>query len=221
MPYWSRETSARDRSAREIDMRQRTFSATVTGFGPWLLGAAVAFSAACGGADTTWETRVMSNDEAAATLGTAEQVRIDQPTVTARLPIARSGPAAEPLRQALAGQRTAELALDGITVEQPPGVLFNVYLSTTGPNPRRQYVGTLSFFGVTRRSGHGSLPGRTFDVTEQLQALKGQSPQLPDLQVVFEATNGTAGSTPEKAGPLNRQAGLRVGSIRLRVEGKP
>src|SRR5947209_3441765 len=84
VPYWSRETSARDRGALEVDMRQETFSATVAGLGPWLLGAAVAFSAACGGADTTWETRDMPNDEAAATLGTAEQVRIDQPTVTAR-----------------------------------------------------------------------------------------------------------------------------------------
>ncbi|HEX3553140.1 MAG TPA: hypothetical protein VIA62_07920 [Thermoanaerobaculia bacterium] len=164
----------------------------------------------------------MPNDEAT-TLATAGQVRLDQPTVTARLPIARSGPAADRLRQALAappGRASAELALDGITVEQPPGVLFNLYLSTTGPNPRRQYVGTLSFFGVTRRSGHGSLPGRSFDVTPQLQALKGQSPELPDLEVVFEASNGTAGSTPEQAGPLNRQAGLRVGSIRLRVEGQ-
>ena len=98
-------------------------------------------------------------------------------------------------------------------------LLFNVYLSTTGPTSRRQYVGTLSFFGVGYRSGHGALPGRTFDVTEQLQALKGQSPQLPELEVVFEATDGTAESTPEKAGPLNRQAGLRVGSVRLRVQG--
>ena len=200
-------------------MSQRTLSATIAGLGPWLLGIAVALSAACGGADTAWETRVMPNDEAATTLGTAEQIRIDQPTVTARLPIARSGPAAEHLRQILAGQGTAELALDGITVAQPPGVLFNVYLSTPGPNPRREYVGTLSFFGVTRRSGYGNLPGRTFDVTGQLQALKGQSPQLPDLQVVFEATNGTAESTPALVGPLlNRQAGLRVGAIRLRVQ---
>ena len=206
-------------------MRQRTFSATVAGFGPWLLGAAISFSAACGGAATTWETRDMPNDEAATTLAAAEQIRIDQPTVTARLPIARSGPAADHLRQALAtpaGRVDIELTLDGITVAQPPGVLFNVYLSTTGPNPRREYVGTLSFFGVTHRSGHGSLPSRTFDVTEQLQALKGQSPQIPDLQVVFEATNGTAESTLALAGPLlNRQAGLRVGSVRLQVEGKP
>ncbi|MFY9822348.1 MAG: hypothetical protein WAM82_13275, partial [Thermoanaerobaculia bacterium] len=103
-----------------------------------------------------------------------------------------------------------------------PGVLFNVYLSTPGPHPQRQYVGTLSFFGVDRRSGHVALPGRTFDVTEQLQALKGKSAELPEVQVVFEATDGTAGSTPEKVGPLlNRQAGLQVGSVRLGVQDRP
>jgi hypothetical protein len=95
-------------------------------------------------------------------------------------------------------------------------------MSASGPNPRRQYVGTLSFFGVAHGSGHVALPGRTFDVTEQLQALKGQSPQLSEVQVVFEATDGTPESTPEKAGPqLNRQAGLRIGSVRLRVQGRP
>jgi len=198
-------------------MRQRTLSVTIAGFG-LLLGSAVFFSAACDGAATSREMRDMPNEEAAATLGTAEQIRIDQPRVAVRLPIAKSGPAAERLRQVLAGRGATELALDGITVAQPPDTQFNVYLSTAGPNPRRQYVGTLSFFGVSHRSGYGSLPGRTFDVTEQLQALKGQSSQLPDLQVVFEATSGTADSTPEKAGPLNPRADLRIGSIRLRLQ---
>ncbi len=205
-------------------MRQRTLSATIACFGLWFLGTAVFFSAACDGAATSREMSDMPNEEAATTLGTAEQIRIDQPTVAVRLPIAKSGPAVERLHQVLAapaGRTTAELVLDDITVAKPPGVLFNVYLSTTGPQPRRQYVGTLSFFGVSHRSGYGSLPGRTFDVTEQLQAFMGQNSQLPDLQVVFEATTGTADSTPEKAGPLNPQAGLRVGAVRLRLQSQP
>lgn len=167
----------------------------------------------------------MPKEEAAATLGSAAQIRLDQPRQSVRLPIAASGPAADRLHQALAGpsgRDVAELVLDGMEVSQPPGVQFNVYLSASGPNPHRQYVGTLSFFGVTRRSGHVALPRRVFDVTGQLQALKGQSPHLSEVQVVFEATEGTADSTPEKAGPeLNRQAGLRIGSVRLRVQGKP
>ncbi len=148
----------------------------------------------------------------------AGQVRLDEPRLSVRLALATSGPAAERLRQGVA----TELVLGGMEVSQPPGVQFNVYLGTPGPNPRRQYVGTLSFFGVDHRSGHVDLPGRTFDVTEPLRALRGQNPALSEVQVVFEATDGTAESTPEKAAPqLNRQAGLRIGSVRLRVQGQP
>jgi hypothetical protein len=194
-------------------------------FGPYILCVAVLFPAACSGEAATGEKKEMPKEEAAAVLGSAAQIHLDQPRLSVRLPVATSGQAADRLRQALAGlpgRATAELVLDGMEVSQPPGVQFNVYLSAPGPNPQRQYVGTLSFFGVARRSGHVSLPHRTFDVTEQLQALKGQSSQLSEVQVVFEATEGTADSTPEKAAPqLNRQAGLRIGSVRLRVQGKP
>lgn len=195
-------------------------------FGPYVLCAAVFLAAACAGEATTGEKKEMPKEGAATTLGTAAQIRLDQPRLSVRLPVATSGPAADRLRQALvgpAGGATAELALDGMEVSQPPGVQYNVYLGTAGPHPRRQYVGTLSFFGVAHGSGHVALPGRTFDVTEQLQALKGQGgPQLSEVQVVFEATDGTSGSTAEKAGAfLNRQAGLRIGAVRLRVQGKP
>jgi hypothetical protein len=210
-------------------MRQRkSFSklaAAMGRIGPCVLCAAVFFSAACSGETATGEKREMPKEVATNTLGTAAQIRLDEPRLSVRLPLATSGPAADRLRQALAAPAapvTAELVLGGIAVSQPPGVSFNVYLGTTGLHPRRQYVGTLSFFGVTRRSGHVDLPGRTFDVTEQLQALKGGSSQLPEIQVLFEATDGTAESTPEKAGPhLNRQAGLQVGTVRLEVQGKP
>jgi len=187
--------------------------------------AAVFFPAACAGETSTNEKKEMTKVDAMNTLGTAEQIRLDEPRLSVRLPVATTGPAAERLHQALAGPAarfSAELVLDGITVSKPPGVMFNVYLSTAGPNPRRQYVGTLSFFGVGHRSGQVDLHSRTFDVTEQLQTLKGKDPQLPEIQVEFEATDGTAGSTTEKVGSLlNRQAGLRVGSLRLQVQGKP
>ncbi|HLX09919.1 MAG TPA: hypothetical protein VKY89_18830 [Thermoanaerobaculia bacterium] len=154
----------------------------------------------------------------------ADGVRIDRPTVSVPLPIASAGPQADRLRQDLAapaGPGRVELVLDGITVAAPPRVMFDVYLSTlstAGPKARRQYVGTLSFFGVDHRSGQRSLPARSFDVTEQLAALAGAgaSHELSEVQVVFAATDGTAGSTPAKAGPqLNPQAGLRVGSLSL------
>jgi hypothetical protein len=154
----------------------------------------------------------MPNDDAANTFGAAAGVRIDQPTVAASL---KTAPSAAPLRQALRSAGQVRLALGGITVSRPPGVLFNIYLATAGPHPQRQYVGTLSFFGV-ERAGTFKLPERSFDVTEPLKALLGKGDALPDLQVVFEATDGTAGSTVAKAAPsFNRDSGLKVGTVRL------
>jgi hypothetical protein len=190
---------------------------------------------ACGGSGSAAAAKegdmAKAKAETAATLGVAQEVRIEAPVVAVRLPIARSGPAAERLRQALAspggqGARgTVELVLDGISVAAPPGVMFDVYLGTGGPQPRRQYVGTLSFFGVGYGPSRHALPARTppsrsFDVTEELRKLEGAGHELPELVVTFEATNGTAESTPAKAGPqLNAKAGLRIGSIRLQVRG--
>jgi hypothetical protein len=210
-------------------MRQRKPSSPIVAaighFAPLLLCAAVFFPAACAGETPKGEKKEMPKQVAMTALGSAAQIRLDEPTVSVRLPVASSGPAADRLRQTLtdpASGGTAELVLDGMTVSQPPGVMFNVYLSTSGPTSRRQYVGTLSFFGVDHRSGQVNLPGRAFDVTEQLQALKGKNPQLSELQVVFEATDGTAESTPAKVSSiLNRQAGLRVSAVRLQVQGKP
>ncbi|HSS52860.1 MAG TPA: hypothetical protein VLX28_28285, partial [Thermoanaerobaculia bacterium] len=119
-------------------------AAAIQHLGPCVLGAAVFFSAACGGATASGEKKPMPKEAAMDTLGTAAQVRLDEPRLSVRLPLATSGPAADRLRQALAGRSTAELVLDGISVSQPPGVMFNVYLSVPGPNPPRQYVGTLS-----------------------------------------------------------------------------
>jgi hypothetical protein len=104
-------------------------------------------------------------------------------------------------------------------------VLFDVYLSTKGPNPRRQYVATLSFFGMAhphKGKAAAAVPkvSRHIDVTEELQALKGSSAEVPDVQVVFEASDGTAGSTLQAARTLfNPQSGLKVGSIQLQVKG--
>jgi hypothetical protein len=194
-------------------MRQKPLStllaATLT---MWALGVALCCSAACA---REAERESMPSQDAAATVGTAAAVRIDQPAVTVPL---KTGPAAGRLRQSVrsAGQR--RLVLDGITVSGPPGVLFNVYLATAGPHPRRQYVGTLSFFGV-EGTGKASLPARSFDVSAPLKTLLGTGDSLPELKVVFEATDGTADSTVAKAAPsFNRGSGLRVDTVRLQLQ---
>lgn len=155
-------------------------------------------------------------------------VAIDDALESVRLDVPETGAAADLLLNSLeapTGPARTELVLEKISVTGPPGVLFDVYLTIAGANAQRQYVGTLSFFGVGHGKGHaahGEIPVRKFDVTDELQALKGASERLPDVQVVFEASLGVAGSTVEAARPLfNRQANLKVGTIQLRVKGEP
>lgn len=194
-------------------MRQKPLSTILAAtFVTWALGVALSFSAACAREDGREN---MPNQDTAASLGSAVAVQIDQPSVAVPL---KTGPAAGRLRQAIrsTGQEV-RLTLDGITVSGPPGVLFNVYLATAGPHPQRQYVGTLSFFGV-EGAGKASLPARSFEASTPLKALLGTGDSLPELQVVFEATDGTADSTVAKAAPsFNRDSGLRVGTVRLQM----
>jgi hypothetical protein len=194
-------------------MRQKPLSTILAAtLVTWSLGVALSFSAAC--AREAGRENMPSQD-AAASLGTAAAVRIDQPAVAVPL---KTGPAAGRLRQAVRSAGQVRLTLDGITVSRPPGVLFNIYLATAGPHPQRQYVGTLSFFGV-EGTGKVSLPARSFDVSAPLRALLGTGDPPPELQVVFEATDGTADSTVAKAAPsFNRDAGLRVGAVRLQLQ---
>ncbi|MFY9822349.1 MAG: tyrosinase family protein [Thermoanaerobaculia bacterium] len=132
----------------------------------------------------------------------------------AKLPKLKASGTATP--EALTTSGT-ELVLSDITVTGPPGVLFNVYLSTTGPNPRKQYVATLSFFGLDHHAKHHALH-RKVDVTEALNALKGTNAQAPEVQVEFEATDGTEGVKPESlSASLNSKAVLKVGKIQLQV----
>jgi hypothetical protein len=206
-------------------MRPRSFYSTSTGAARRSLALAALLLLACDGASAAPKEGDMAKVEAGATLGSAAGVRIDRPVVAVLLPIARTGPAAERLHRALAapggrGAGAVELVLDKMTAEAALGVMFRIYLSTTEANPRRQYVRTLSFFGLDQPANQRSLPARSFDVTSQIRALGSAGGELPEVQVVFEATDGTAGSTPAKAGSqLNPKADFTVGSLRLQVKG--
>jgi hypothetical protein len=150
---------------------------------------------------------------------------INDATAAVKIAVPKTGAPIEHLKRSLASAESVtsssrtELALTNIEVPQDPGTLINIYLSTTGDHPRRQYVATLSFFGIEHHAG--SIINRKVDVTSALKALKGASADLPEIQVVFEASDGTQGSKIETVGPLfNRQSGLKVGTIELRVKGK-
>jgi hypothetical protein len=161
-------------------------------------------------------------------LAKVEGFQIGDASAAVSLALPKSGAPADRLRNSLlapAGPAKTELALDDITVTRSPGVLFDVYLSTKGPNPRREYVATLSFFGMDHAHKGKKAAGvpkvsRHIDVTQELQALKGSSATIPDVQVVFEASDGTASSTLATARTLfNRDSGLKVGAIKLEVKG--
>ncbi|MBW8879146.1 MAG: tyrosinase family protein [Acidobacteria bacterium] len=128
----------------------------------------------------------------------------------ARLAVSKSN--SKPTPQSLVPSRT-ELVLDKIAPEGAPGVLFNVFLETTEAIPRRQYVATISFFGLKHHAGKGGIStfNRNVDVSDALQALKGPNGEVPEVKVVFEATDGTAGAKPE--GVLAKP--LKVGTIQL------
>ena len=168
----------------------------------------------CGRKATLKFTATTEGVETVTSLAQLPSFAINGVKATAKLPKLKAAPATT---EAVTASGT-ELVLSNITVAGSPGVLFNVWLSTTGPNPRRQYVATLSFFGLSHHKGHEAL-NRNIDVTEALNALKGTSAQAPDVQVEFEATDGLEGTRPEAVEPvLNKKAALKVGKIQLQVK---
>lgn len=183
-------------------MRRRVLSAIV-----------MALSMAYGWAATAWAvTETM-------TLSKVEGVLIEQPSMIVHLPLPSSGPPADRLKTVLAEPATwnpTDLVLEDIRFEAPPGVLFNVYLSLPGREVDRQYVGTLSFAEPES--------SRTFEVALKLKKLRNERSELPELQVMFEASLGTDDPTltfKDAQERFNREAGLRVGSVVLRVRDEP
>lgn len=116
-----------------------------------------------------------------------------------------------------------QLILSGITFDAPPGVQFYVYLEdSTDPN-RREYAGTVNFFGAEPGSPlHDHGPGsaeqglsREFDVTQALRSLSGSKTGLSNVTVAFVATSGRRGDT--EAAEISSDAHLTVKSIDFQV----
>lgn len=104
----------------------------------------------------------------------------------------------------------AELAIEGLAFDAPPGLLYQVSLQA--PNGRRAAVGLINFYNETAPGyGGGAQPAgrRTFDVTAALRSLGGAANAL-----VFEPTAGVAG--PGVQVRVNPAARVRFESASLR-----
>ena len=118
-----------------------------------------------------------------------------------------------------------ELVLRNITAKSPPGTLLDVYIAKKDQPAKKQFVGTVNWFGAFRHHGVTGPDQRTlqFDITEQLKAL-GITSNTTALTVTFEASDGRVQSAPPKAGALlakptpavRPEAGLQIGAIELR-----
>ena len=113
------------------------------------------------------------------------------------------------------------LILSGITFDAPPGVQFYVYLEDGADPARREYAGTINFFGAEagtpshdhndgERLAQQSLT-RQFNVTQALLKLSDNKGTLSDVTVVFVATSGRSGDA--QTAEINSEARLNVKSI--------
>lgn len=104
----------------------------------------------------------------------------------------------------------AELVIEGLASDAPPGVMYEVSLQ--GAQGRRAPIGLISFYNRTA-PGYGVAPEddsrRVFDATEALRSLGGQATAL-----VFVPSSGVAGAGIRVA--ANVQARVRFSSAWLR-----
>lgn len=154
-----------------------------------------------------------------AVLASAKNQPINAEVTRKRLTLA--GGSMEPVRAlAVRGSDAlpveTELVLRNIRFDAHPGSQFKVILERRDDPSKRVQVGTLSFFMSTMaHEGHDGEINRTFDVTDELRQLAVSSADLKDVNVVFEATDGRAGSTEA---PFDADGNLMVGEIELRVK---
>ncbi|GAA0314092.1 hypothetical protein GCM10009087_25590 [Sphingomonas oligophenolica] len=117
------------------------------------------------------------------------------------------------------GALRSMLVIDGLAYDEPPGVLYNVYVQ--GPGGKRQLVGVINFFNDTAPR-HDDMEGmkgemadmstRTFDATDALAALGATG----DASLVLEPTTGLTGSTVLKAAQqISPRARVRFSAARI------
>lgn len=139
---------------------------------------------------------------------------------TTVIPIAMSGPDRAMLKSAIperAGAPTrSRLVIDGLTFDEAPGVLYDVYLQ--GANGKRVLVGTINFFNQSApHMEHDGMamasaaPETGFDATDALNAVGDSAASL-----VIEPTTGVIGTTPAAAAErISPRANVRFSAVRI------
>jgi hypothetical protein len=154
---------------------------------------------------------------AAETLAVAGPSRISGASTT--VPLAVREGLAPRLGAAVPGR--TYLTIEGVQYDKAPGGLYDVFLQ--GAAGRREHVGVINFFNLVPAGsgGHAAHRGQgatranfRFDVTDAIRRLNLSRDAQPSL--VFEPTNGLAGSTAEAIAPqMNAEANVRFESARL------
>lgn len=112
------------------------------------------------------------------------------------------------------------MRLVGVSYDQTPGSMLNLYLQNGSDSSSRQYVGTLSFFDAfpPKRAHHTTAesPGEfDFDVTDALRKLGASAADSSNFRFVIETTTGRRGD--ENAGEVSEHARLRIKGVTVRA----
>jgi hypothetical protein len=111
----------------------------------------------------------------------------------------------------------AQLVLDGLAYDAPPGVLYKVYVEGAG---KRELVGVINFFNAT--APHHAMPGMEpakpepprFDVTDAMRALG----ETADVRIALEPSTGLAGVSADVAAKqVNPKANVRIAAVRMEL----
>jgi Common central domain of tyrosinase/Polyphenol oxidase middle domain len=156
----------------------------------------------------------------------AANVRVTSAKTSVDLPLSRTS---GPQLFSFAKPTTIELVLVDLTAKSPPGVAFDVYIAKKDSPENRQFVATISWFGVFRHHGSKEPTKRTlsYDVTDAVRKL-GAAVNTATLTVLVEATTGltpvNASSADvmraEAAKSFRSQAGVEIRKIELRQSGQ-
>jgi hypothetical protein len=165
-------------------------------------------------ADTADATDAAGGEpEVVGTFDAAGAVRLERGVT--RVPVRVDSDIGDRLNADSAGNPRSLLVIEGLTFDEAPRVLYNVYIE--GPGGRRAFVGVIHFFG--RGPDHAGHPGAdrvVLDATEALRTLGLQGDATPNL--IFEPDTGIEeDSTDTAVRQISPRANVRFARARFQV----